>query len=322
MKRRTDGAARRGGFLRRRAERRRRIQVEDALKHIHAAEEQGRTATLESLAGSTGRPSARVARLASRLQELGLIEAGEGLVLTSAGRRWARQIVRAHRVLETWLASQLAHSLKEIHRRAHRREHDLTPEEIDGLAARLGHPTVDPHGDPIPTATGTLHAVESSPLTVLPENVPLEIRHLEDEPEAIYERLVDAGLAVGQVVRVGRLPGGRLRVRTPGREVELSPVDAANVFAATVEATAAAGGVTLAELAPGEDAVVRSLESRGLERRRLMDLGVTEGAKVECLYRSSFGEPTAYRVRGTVVALRPDQARRIRIGPPAPGGNP
>jgi ferrous iron transport protein A len=58
---------------------------------------------------------------------------------------------------------------------------------------------------------------------------------------------------------------------------------------------------------------VRGVKLTGFVRRRLFDLGFTPGALVECVFRAALGEPTAYRVRGTVIALRPDQARRVEV---------
>lgn len=72
---------------------------------------------------------------------------------------------------------------------------------------------------------------------------------------------------------------------------------------------------TLAELAPGQTGIVQALHSPGLERRRLMDLGLVPGTAITAELRSPLGDPVAYRVRGALVALRREQAQRIAILP-------
>lgn len=74
---------------------------------------------------------------------------------------------------------------------------------------------------------------------------------------------------------------------------------------------------TLDELQVGESAVVTELASTGLNRRRLMDLGILPGTQIETEMKSPLGDPVAYRVRGAVIALRREQAREIHIAPEA-----
>ena len=72
---------------------------------------------------------------------------------------------------------------------------------------------------------------------------------------------------------------------------------------------------TLDQLQPGESAVVTQLASTGLNRRRMMDLGILPGTRIEIEMKSPLGDPVAYRVRGAVIALRREQAREILIAP-------
>jgi Fe2+ transport system protein FeoA len=98
------------------------------------------------------------------------------------------------------------------------------------------------------------------------------------------------------------------------REHVLSPVAAGNVFVAPLP-TPTAPVMRLTALPPGSAGRVVTLRSRGLARRRLLDLGVTPGAVIERVFTSPFGEPTAYRVRGALIALRTEQAGQIEIEP-------
>ncbi len=72
---------------------------------------------------------------------------------------------------------------------------------------------------------------------------------------------------------------------------------------------------TLATLNPGEEARVAGLTTQGAMRRRLLDLGLTAGSQVRCLFRGAFGGPTAYLIRGAVIALRRADAATVQILP-------
>lgn len=72
----------------------------------------------------------------------------------------------------------------------------------------------------------------------------------------------------------------------------------------------------LSQLSVGEDGIVTSLDVKGRMRRRLQDLGIINGTKITCAFRAPFGDPTAYEVRGTLIALRSDDADKIYIKPP------
>jgi DtxR family Mn-dependent transcriptional regulator len=292
---------------------RRRVTLEDALKHLHAAEERGRSATLESLAGQLGVPVRRATEIARLLQQRGLASTADGLALSAAGRRAARRVVRAHRLWERYLADELNVPLAELHRRADQREHVMTTEEVEHLAATLGHPQRDPHGDPIPSAEALPEPLPGWPVTLVPPGGPCEIVHLEDEPEDVFSRLAAQGLEVGLRVTVRARSPERLSLDVDGHRIELSPIDAANVFVVPVPERVREAARTLADLRVGERATVRSVRVTGFGRRRLFDLGFTPGAVVECAFPSTFGEPRAYGVRGTIIALRPEQARRIEV---------
>jgi DtxR family Mn-dependent transcriptional regulator len=299
--------------LRTRRARRARVVIEDALRHLHAAEEHGRQASVESLAGALGISTRQAAELARGLHERGLATTRAGLRLTPAGERWARSVVRAHRLWERYLADEVRKPAVDLHRLADREEHRLQPDEVERIAARLGYPERDPHGDPIPTTAGELRALAAVPLTVLPEGAWGEIVHLEDEPEAVYAKLAELGLEPGQAVLVRGSSGERLVFEVDGAPCELPAVDAANVFVAPAPGPLPPARPTLADLEVGNAARIRALRVTGLGRRRLLDLGFTPGTTVECELASPFGEPRGYRIRGTLIALRPDEARRIEI---------
>jgi DtxR family transcriptional regulator, Mn-dependent transcriptional regulator len=297
-----------------------RVLLEDALKHVYTCESIGRECTLESLAGRLEISRGRAADLLSLLAESRLIRnEAKGPRLTEAGRDSALRLVRTHRLWERYLADRTGVPAGEWHEEAERMEHTLSTEETDELAARLGHPAWDPHGDPIPTAGGELPSVERLTLAGAEEGRTFEIVHLEDEPREIYDTLLAEGLDLGARIEVVERSPRAVRVRARGQEWTLDNVVARNVTLRVLPegASADAPVATLLDLRPGQRARVTGISPgcQGSQRRRLLDLGVVRGTEIEAAFRSAAGDPIAYRVRGALIALRREQATWIRVEP-------
>jgi DtxR family Mn-dependent transcriptional regulator len=294
-----------------------RVEVEDALKHLWDGEYRHRGATLESLAGTLGISGREAARLLERLERLELIRHDEHwLHLTPEGRRHALRVIRIHRLWERYLADETGLDAKEWHAQAERREHSTSDAQADRLAATLGHPRFDPHGDPIPMASGEVPPYEGTPLTQLDVDQAGAIVHIEDEPEAVYAQVLAAGLAPGMRVRVQERSPGRIRLVAEIEEVVLAPVVAANVTVLPIAEPAEARPMTpLSALSLGEagEVVALAASCRGAQRRRLLDLGVVPGTLVTSELCGPSGDPTAYRVRGALIALRREQADTIYV---------
>jgi len=308
-----------------RLSRRRRSQrrlVEDALKHLAKAEQVGATADVESLAGALQLTPDGAARLAARLEaDRWLTSTASGLVLTETGRRYALRIIRHHRLWERYLADRTSIEPAEWHEEAEYREHQLDAATADALAARMGDPVYDPHGDPIPTAAGAIpppHGVALSELTPGESGV---VVHIEDEPQQVYDQLIAGGLAPGMGAQVLDRSSEEVRFLVDGRELTLTPVAARNVTVDRVREVPTEAHRTMAELAPGEVASVVEISAvcQGPERRRLLDLGLVPGTTVRAELRSPLGDPVAYRVRGAVIALRKRQAGMVAVTAPSPG---
>ncbi len=299
--------------------RRARQALEDALKHLFEQEYRGRRGSLASLAGALRLRDPDVVALVSRMQRQGLVDLhGQSYGLTADGERLALQIVRAHRLLERYFADEARLPLERVHAAAERREHSLSVADVDRLSASLGHPSVDPHGDPIPSRDGVLPPASGVPATAWPADTTGRIVHLEDEPEISFAQILAEGLRVGQRVRIVESTPERVVMSDGENEYRLAPVVAANVFLApTPEPAAMPGVVRLSELAHNARAEVVALDEgcQGFSRRRLMDLGFTEGATIRPFLRTFAGDPRAYEVRGTLVALRRDQAAQILVRP-------
>ncbi len=299
---------------------RERELVEDALKHLLDREQHGRQASPESLAGTLNLQRARVMKLIEDMENQGLLESrGANLHLTTQGERWALHVVRAHRLWERYLTDEARMPLGKIHGESERREHSLTEAQLDELDAALGHPTRDPHGDPIPTREGTLLKTEGMPLTAWQAEGPARIVHLEDEPALAFEQILAAGLRLGQTIRILDRNPQRYLLTDGETEFRLAPAVAANVSVAPLpeSETAKANAISLAELTYDQRAEIIILDEavQGFTRRRFLDLGLTPGTIIFPELQNFFGDPRAYRVRGTLIALRKDQAAQIWVKP-------
>ena len=292
--------------------------VEDALKFLLNQERDGRYASPEALAGALHIYGPDLLRLMTRMEARMLLQTrAGGLRLTPEGERMALQVVRAHRLLERYLADEARLPLGKVHSEAERREHGMTPEQVDDLAASLGYPDLDPHGDPIPNREGEMAAPSATMLTAWPTGVPGRISHLEDEPPLAFDQILAEGLHLGQVVRLLEATPARLVLSDGENEYRLAPAVAANVYLSPLpQALEPQSGVMpLSELPDKAQAEVVALDDacQGFTRRRLLDLGMTPGARLSAEMRNFFGDPRAYRIRGTLIALRREQAAQIWV---------
>ncbi len=298
-----------------------RILGEDALKYIHNSELQGRRPTVEGIAGSLHINTNETTTLLATLQTQNLLSIENGEIhLTPQGRDSALHIIRAHRLWERYLAEQTGYTEADWHGQADQFEHHLTADQLNALEAQLNYPTHDPHGDPIPTAQGGLISHGGKPLTSLAVDQPGQIVHLEDEPPIVYAQIVAEGLHLGMTVRITEISPERVRFWTNGDEHVLAPIVAGNISVVPVAAeeyVSPSGCGCLADVPAGAEVEVVSISPicRGAERRRFLDLGILPGTIVKAEMRSPSGDPTAYRIRGALIALRHQQAEYIKVKP-------
>lgn len=296
-----------------------RVQREDAVKHLHKWEMSGRRPTMQSLAGALHITLDQAASLVSDLERHHLLEMqGEEFRLTPSGRSGALHIIRAHRLWERYLADETGLAESDWHDSAERQEHTLSPAQAENLSTHLGRPTHDPHGDPIPTADGRLVPHGGQPLAAMPVNRLVRIVHIEDEPKGIYEQLVAEGFCPGMIGKLTEVSAQGVHLWVEGEEHVLTPLVAANISAVGLPAVPrveSASNERLIDLRPGEKGEVITISPlcRGLERRRFMDLGILPGTVIEAEFQGPSGDPTAYRIRGAVIALRREQAKSVQI---------
>ncbi len=199
--------------------------VEDYLKAIRHLQREGAPVSTSALAQQLDRSPASVTNMIKNLAELGLVEhvPYHGVQLSEEGEREALRIIRRHRVIEAYLIERLGYSWDRVHAEAERLEHAASDELVERMATVLGHPELDPHGSPIPTAEGEVSEPQHPPLSLLETGMTATVREVSDADEGRLRYLAELGLYPGTRVEVlEREPfEGPIRVRVEGRERSL-----------------------------------------------------------------------------------------------------
>ena len=297
-----------------------RILLEDALKFIYDCEYKSMPCGLHSIAGNLNISSDRATKLLNHLESMGLVSLMDSSFrLTDAGRSYALRVIRVHRIWERYLADETGLDQMEWHGAADAKEHQMTLEAADELAAQIGNPVYDPHGDPIPSSSGDMPLYKGRSLSKLNEGDIARILHIEDEPPAIYAQLVALNLYPGQRIYVIDVTNAVIKFVAGGEEKVLTLLFASSITVELLPRSAPVqhAYVSLDKLPMGESAQVVGIspQCRGQERRRLMDLGIVPGTKISATLESPLGDPVAYTILGTSIALRREQVVNILISP-------
>lgn len=295
-----------------------RVLIEDSLKHIYDCEYNNSTSNINSIAGNLHISTDKAAKVISKLEELGLVEVeADKVSLSDSGRSYALRIIRIHRLWERYLADKTSVSEIDWHAEAEHAEHLLTDEQANQLAAEIGNPIIDPHGDPIPSSDGIIKDKRGLSLSNLSVGELGRIVHVEDEPPSVYSQIVASGIHNGMQVRLTEVTKNKIKFITEGEEIILSPLIAANITVLPEKKSEDYGKhtPTLVSLKSGEEGTVIGISKacRGAQRRRLMDLGIVNGTVIKNQMESAGKDPIAYIVRGALVALRKAQAEQIFI---------
>jgi len=173
--------------------------VEDYLKSVFHLTNQGGFATTSGIAGMLEVAPPSVSGMMKRLSETGLIEhvPYRGVQLTPQGRRAALQMIRRHRILEVYLTSKLGYDWGDVHVEAERLEHAVSDKLIERMAVALGEPRYDPHGAPIPTASGEIEEAELVTLADVSVGSTVVLRQVGDEHPDRLRYLAEQGLTPG-----------------------------------------------------------------------------------------------------------------------------
>ena len=310
------------GLLARRKKRKdsgKRVLMEDALKFIYDMESRNISCNINSLSKSLQSTHQESDAIISRLRSLGLLQDGEKFKLSPEGKDYALRVLRIHRLWERYLAEETGVPETEWHRNAEIQEHKMTVEEANELSRHLGYPRYDPHGDPIPTRTGDLPPDRGRSLDDFSQGDTVRVVHIEDEPPELYDEIVSKGIYLENHIEILKKLENNLHILTNGQSQTLSKRVAQNITAVQSQENPEVDVTfpSLSSFRPGEKLeVVRiSKACRGTQRRRLMDLGIVPGTVITVEMVSAGGDPTAYKIREAVIALRKDQAQLVNVKP-------
>jgi len=295
-----------------------KVIIEDILKQLYHFENSGNKVDTKTLVQSLKFKNKSIVEAIKKMSINNLVYFDfDALKLTEEGHEYALRIIRVHRLWERYLADRTGFHKNEWHDRAERMEHKLSQDETNKLASQLGNPQYDPHGDPIPTKTGKIAEIEGVELPLLPVNSIARITHIEDEPEVIYKQILAENIHIGSLIKIVENNKTRIVFHSEGEEFVLAPIVASNLTVLPIEKEVVIEDniARLSGLQENENAEIIGIskESRGESRRRLLDLGFVKGSTIKIDLLNPLGEPHAYLVKGTSIALRKDQASKILI---------
>lgn len=292
---------------------------EDVLKTLLHFSEISKEVSLKSLTAHLHLSQKLLISLLEHLEKEGLIKFyGSQILLTERGRKEALRLVRLHRLWEKYLSEETDLQSPEWHRIADQKEHETSEQEARELARKLGYPVLDPHGDPIPNVYGHYEKSGGIPLSQIKEPGYYFISHIEDEPQEVFQYISNQGLTQGDTVELKEIQNNNVQLISEGQQINLNPLYSSQIYVKTSEEPSPTPpSHTLWDIPFHQPARVQRLSHRcrGLERRRLLDLGIVPGTVIIPLFEAPGGEVRAFEILGTKIALRREQAQLIYVVP-------
>src|SRR6188474_2513458 len=182
------------------------ISIQDYLKNIYELTEEGEvdstTALAKKLNISAPSVTGMVQKLASAKPALVEYHKHQGVTLTKDGKKAALEVIRHHRLLEAWLVQTLGYAWDEVHAEAERLEHVISEDFERRIAAAMGNPIRDPHGEPIPTEDLIMPLDESNPLSALRPKQTALIKRVKAPDASLLRYLEELGLVPGAKLEV------------------------------------------------------------------------------------------------------------------------
>ncbi len=209
--------------------------IEDYLKAIYKLQslKEGGVSTSD-LAKEMGVANASVTNMVKRLSKLGMVnyQSYYGTTLTKSGEKIALEMIRHHRLLELYLKEMLGYSWDEVHDEAEKLEHYISEQFEDKIAELLNNPTVDPHGDPIPTKEGEMPVTNSKKLSSVKPAISCIVKRVKNQDAQILRKLERTGILPGvniQVVDKDEV-SGCLNLEVEGQKVTIKNSLAAQIY--------------------------------------------------------------------------------------------
>ena len=254
------------------------MEIEDALKIAYNLQNEGNVWQSVELARLLGFPDAYAGNIARALIASNWAEETESgyMRLTKRGESRAIELIRAHRLWERYLVDREGVAMDAVHTEADRREHELTPEEVEKLDTELKYPAWDPHGHAIPDSGSRLCSpVGKSLIAAAVPGIKLRIVSIDDEPSELLTQLVALGLGPGVIVDILSLDSNIVRLRLNENIIPISYNAAKHVFVVP----AMKDLVPIGKLPVGSRAQVVELSGRGKLQRRMLSMGFVPGAE-------------------------------------------
>ena len=201
--------------------------IQDYLKHIYELNEHGGSASTNDLAMRLNVAPASVTGMLQKLANANppfvIYKKHQGVTLTKSGEKAALEVIRHHRLLETFLVNTLGYSWDKVHHEADKLEHVISEDFEARIAEALGHPTRDPHGELIPTADLVMPIDESCPLASLRTDETATVRRVSDDDPALLRHLREIGVVpeVKIVVKNYSEFDGNLTLQVEGQKLNV-----------------------------------------------------------------------------------------------------
>jgi DtxR family Mn-dependent transcriptional regulator len=202
------------------------VAIQDYLKEIYKLQAAGERATTTAIAKRMAVAPSSVTSMLKKLAALGLVEHSpyRGVTLAEPGSKIALEVIRHHRLLEQYLAETLGVGIDAVHAEADRLEHVISEELEARIDEKLGYPTHDPHGDPIPDAGLNVARSSLRPLDALAPGEEATVKRVPDGDAALLRYLAKLALIPGCRVKLRKSEpfGGPLTVLIGAREHAIS----------------------------------------------------------------------------------------------------
>lgn len=191
-----------------------------------------------ALANYVGVKPPTVTEAMKKMKEQNLVSSARygGIELTKTGRKLALEVIRRHRLIETYLVVMLGYTWDEVHAEAENLEHACSDLMIERIAQKLGHPERDPHGDPIPSAKGKINIPNAQPLSLADAGRTVRVERIADSHSELLRVLAAHGIEVGSVLQLA--PGSALTdvliIRCGKQELQLGINSLQNIWVSAV----------------------------------------------------------------------------------------
>jgi DtxR family Mn-dependent transcriptional regulator len=182
--------------------------IEDYLKTIYILAQEESPVTTSKVAEAREIKPSSVTSMVQRMEKMGYVhyQKHRGVTLTNAGKKIALEMIRHHRIIELYLTQELGFGWEEVHEQAEVLEHVISEELEARMAAVLGNPTRDPHGEPIPTLDGEIQTLSTIPLRALKNGQTGQVIRIGDDTNSeLLRYLAEIGIVPDTLITLKKI---------------------------------------------------------------------------------------------------------------------